>query len=266
MDPMLLGSTIFSTIASVAQAKSNDRRAREANKWAEEMYNKQLQDNLKMSSPAFQVARLKEAGINPNFAYNGDQTTSPASFASAQQNPSAVDFGAIADLAVKSAQTDLMQAQKAQVDEQTKGLQLDNAAKEIANKFAESVNKATLDNLLKDLETKDISIKEAKERIENLVKEGRLKDKEKEQLELSIRKLALDTEYQKAVNDFKIPFLKGGIDPDASLSQMLSKFLLQMFIGKDFSGFFKRLWSSFASEFGDAFEDVKDDIKYTLEH
>lgn len=266
MDPMLLGSTIFSTIASVAQAKANDRRAREANRWSEKMYNKQLQDNLKMSSPSFQVARLKEAGVNPNFAYNGDQTTSPASFASAQQNPAAIDFSAISDLAVKSAQTDLMKSQKEQVDEQTKGLKLDNDAKEIANTFAQCVNQATLDNLLKDLETKDITIKEANQRIDNLIKDGRLKDKEKEQLELTIKKLALDTEYQKAVNEFKIPFLKGGIDPDASLSQMLSKFLLQMFIGKDFSSFFKRLWNSFSSEFGEAVEDVKDDIKYTIEH
>lgn len=127
MDPVLIGSTIFSTAAAFAQAKANDRRAKESNSWSEKMYEKQLQDNLKMSSPKFQVQRLREAGLNPALAYNGEQTTSPATSPSVTQNPSDMDLNALSDVALKEAQIENIEAdtELKKADTRKRGLESD---------------------------------------------------------------------------------------------------------------------------------------------
>lgn len=67
----------------------NGRQARKAREWQEKMWNLQNQYNL----PVNQVARLKEAGINPNLAFGSAASTMSANIPSSPARANFDDFG-----------------------------------------------------------------------------------------------------------------------------------------------------------------------------
>lgn len=243
MDPVLIGSTIFSTAAAVAQAKANDRRAKEANSWSEKMYEKQLQDNLKMSSPKFQVQRLREAGLNPALAYNSDQTTSPASSPSVTQNPSDMDLNMLSDVALKEAQieninadTDLKKADTRKrglesdtLDLRLKALpksiqlELDNQQADYDKKLSDiSVNDWSIAKMQQEVKQSDAEIDRIFAQTELIKKQSGKTDAEIEQIKNDIKlsrlyyALAKNDQYLKEVNlglqDYGLQLTEKGIE------------------------------------------------------
>ena len=73
------GSIISQGINAITQQNMNSRTRR----WNEKMYEKQRQDNLAQwnlqnayDSPAAQMQRYREAGLNPNLIYGQSNTSS----------------------------------------------------------------------------------------------------------------------------------------------------------------------------------------------
>lgn len=65
-------------IGTLLTNRANRKEAERAREWQEEMWNKQNEYNL----PVNQVARLKEAGINPNLAFGSAASAMSSSFPS----------------------------------------------------------------------------------------------------------------------------------------------------------------------------------------
>lgn len=85
-------SGIFNMFSSLANNSFNAAEAAKNRRWQEQMYDKQYQDNIDLwqmqqdyNSPANQVARLKDAGINPNLALSNISTGSASSAPAAAQ-------------------------------------------------------------------------------------------------------------------------------------------------------------------------------------
>lgn len=85
-------SGIFNMFSSLANNSFNAAEAVKNRRWQEHMYDKQYQDNVNLwqmqqdyNSPANQVARLKDAGINPNLALSNISTGSASSAPAAAQ-------------------------------------------------------------------------------------------------------------------------------------------------------------------------------------
>lgn len=195
MDPVLLGSTLFSVGSSVAQSVANDRRAKEANEWSEKMYKQQVQDNLKYNSPSFQVQRLKEAGLNPNFAYNGDQTFSPASAPSGAQNPSNIDLSAMSDLAFKQAQIDNLNADSEVKRKDAEGKSIENEMNSIYLANLPESERLRLDNAQQDLRNKVASHQLTLQQANNLIEDTALKEAQKGQTEAEKKYIEAQTKY-----------------------------------------------------------------------
>lgn len=195
MDPLLIGSTLFSSGMSIANAIANKKRAKEANLWSEKMYEKQLQDNLKMSSPKFQVARLREAGLNPALAYNGEQSTSPATSPSVTQYPSNFDFSAMSDLAVKQAQIDNLEADSQVKRKEAEGKSLENEMNAIYLANLPESERVRLDNAQQDLRNKVATHQLTLEQANNLIEDTALKEAQKGQTEAEKKYIEAQTKY-----------------------------------------------------------------------
>lgn len=76
-------------LGSLIAGAYNRKRQRESQSWAEEMWNKQNQYNL----PINQVARLKEAGINPNLAFGSAASAMSSNMPSPPHYSDSPDFG-----------------------------------------------------------------------------------------------------------------------------------------------------------------------------
>lgn len=74
----LIGTTAIGVAgalgANAANAGFASGQTAKQRKYNEAMYSRQLVDTLHYSSPAYQVQKLKEAGLNPYLAVNGGQT------------------------------------------------------------------------------------------------------------------------------------------------------------------------------------------------
>lgn len=216
--------------ASIGNTAFNASQTSRARGWSEKMYYQQLKDNLLISSPKYQVMRLREAGINPMLAYQGDQTVSPASAPSSPTASGALDASAFANIGLVKAQTELAEAQADKLREDTKGSALDNQAKEITNLLLPQINQATLENLKKDLDVKDVTISQANQAIAKMVSDIKLNDEQVKVLTKTVKKLELDNAFQEAVNQYKIPYYESGVDPDKNWQDMLVKALTSAFI------------------------------------
>lgn len=216
--------------ASIGNTAFNSAQSSRARGWSEKMYYQQLKDNLLISSPKYQVMRLREAGINPMLAYQGDQTVSPASAPSSPTASGALDASAFANIGLVKAQTELAEAQADKLREDTKGSALDNQAKEITNLLLPQINQATLENLKKDLDVKDVTISQANQAIAKMVSDIKLNDEQVKVLTKTVKKLELDNAFQEAVNQYKIPYYESGVDPDKNWQDMLVKALTSAFI------------------------------------
>lgn len=97
-------SGIFNAFAQLANNDFNSYQADKNRRWQEAMYEKQFSDSQEMwkmqqeyNTPANQVSRLKEAGINPYLALGNINTGSATSAPSAQAGSGAQASGIPAD-------------------------------------------------------------------------------------------------------------------------------------------------------------------------
>lgn len=252
--------------ASIGNTAFNAAQTSRARGWSEKMYYQQLKDNLLISSPKYQVMRLREAGINPMLAYQGDQTVSPASAPSSPTASGALDASAFANIGLVKAQTDLAEAQADKLREDTQGSALDNQAKSIVNELLPQVTQAQFDNLVKDLQVKDASISEINQTIAKFVSEISLNNKQIKLLDEQINKLRLDNDLQKAINDYKTPYYKAGVDPDQDWQKMLIKLFASAFLAwrEGNNKTLSKLWEKIVESFSDGLDDAKEDFKDTF--
>lgn len=232
----LLGSGIAAG-ASVGNTAFNQASTRKAREWSEKMYEKQLQDNLRYSSPEFQVARLRAAGLNPMLAYQGEQTVSPSSYPSSPAAQGTIDASSFANIGLVKAQTDLAKAEADKLNEETAGVKLDNAAKEVVNSFLPYMQQATYDNLLKDLDVKDkdidlkdVSIDQMRQAINKMISEVKVNEEQVKQITAATRKLNAEADLQEADTKFKKEnYYDHNLNPNASWQDQLVNALVAAF-------------------------------------
>lgn len=117
---------IFSSIYNQHQQAAENQKNRE---FTEYMYDKQVQNNIKMwnmqtsyDKPVNQIARMRQAGLNPDLMYNGAGVSAAPNLQSAAAgSPSSsplpgVNSPNLGQAALESAQIDLMKAQARNFD------------------------------------------------------------------------------------------------------------------------------------------------------
>lgn len=112
MDPLTIGaiSAGVSALGNVFNVGSQRRENRRQRDFTREMYQTQKQDNIdfwrmqnEYNTPAEQMKRFTEAGLNPHLAYTQANTAAPISSAQPTQGPNTqaaqVDFDPLSELA-----------------------------------------------------------------------------------------------------------------------------------------------------------------------
>lgn len=231
-------------------------------------YDKTLKDNLMYNSPSAQIARLRAAGVNANLAYTQGVGTQPFSLngdsgAMTSRGAAAVSSVSAMDNLLKAAQARNLDADSENKLAQNDLIKSQTDAQKIANSFAGAINQATLDNLRKDVEAKDVNIKSTLKQIEVATKSMELTDAQIKELKAKVQGIVATTKFQEAVNEYKIPFLKNGINPDESPARMLFKFLATCLVGwtKKNDSFLGQLWDAFK----EYLTEVKDGVDDSLE-
>lgn len=134
-DP-LVGQMALSATSSIGdaniQALQTEHQNRRSRKWAEQMYQRQKQDNLEFwnmqnqyNSPEAQMQRFMDAGLNPNLIYGRGESgnagpintpdVQPAQFKApdVRSTDAGAFFSQFYDLEIKDAQADAIRAQTA---------------------------------------------------------------------------------------------------------------------------------------------------------
>lgn len=199
------GASIASTGAN---AYATGRMNKKSRKFAEKMYGRQREDAIadwqmqnEYNSPAAQMQRFREAGLNPNLIY-GQMTDSPAvrSSEAAHWNPEAARFdlgnavGAYQDAQMKEAQTDNLAAQKALIEAQT-----------IAQGQSVAESAARTGKIIQDTEI-------GKETLRNA---AAMSDSNLEALQAGVKKTLADTTFTLDQNERSRVMQKSNLDKQA---------------------------------------------------
>lgn len=204
------GMSLIGGIGSAIQGRKNRKLARELQQqqlmWQREENERAYQRNIEMwnmqnayNSPAAQMQRLVEAGLNPNLAY-GSLGSSTADGAPQYQpaNVPAISDAAFTDpwqgisqagqSSLQYAQTDLLRAQAEKTREDTKGVTLDNIRKKIENSNLDAIQKSTIQKILSEVKVNDAQLpilsaeleeiqvrtNERRKNIDNLIEQKRI--------------------------------------------------------------------------------------------
>jgi len=151
-------------VGQVASAIAQGVQNRAQRKWNEKMYQRQREDALadwarsnQYNSPLAQMQRFKEAGLNPNLIYGQTNMAQPVRSTDVKSwNPQApaFNFGQIVDqylqTKVAGENIELMRANKARVDADTQGKEIDNLKNAKGLPYVESMLEANLAGKLID--------------------------------------------------------------------------------------------------------------------
>lgn len=74
VDPISLASTIISGAGMIGDMIANPIQNKKGRQFAEKMYQKQLDDNIRLNSPRAMMQRYQEAGLNPHLIYGQGNT------------------------------------------------------------------------------------------------------------------------------------------------------------------------------------------------
>lgn len=240
------GSQLIGT-AMGAQSTQNTNNQNTVMNW--KMYQQQRRDALadwnmqnEYNSPEQQMARLKEAGLNPNLVYGNGATTQGANFKSpemkmtAAQAPSydgigaagAAGLAAYNDTRVKDAQINVMneQIEMMRTDQQLKSLdflskQFDLNLKGELRQNSIEVAKATLEKMMADIKfTQNTdrradtmqaqNIRESAARISRIAQENATSQVERDRIKMATLNLIQDSELK----NIEIELRKRGINPN----------------------------------------------------
>lgn len=171
------GITAAGAGASVyAQGKTN----RKTRQWNEMMYGRQRADSIadwhmqnEYNSPAAQMQRFKDAGLNPNLIYGQTNDAGPIRPSDSKSwNPSSPDFSGIAKSAIEGigAYQDytLQQEQVKNMQAQRKNMEIESALKTLALTGSEVKNEIDKVTLSQRKELYDTVISTQKEQLRNL--------------------------------------------------------------------------------------------------
>lgn len=179
-------SPVSNAISSVASGVFGLLGRKSAWKHDRQTYERQLADNREnwrlenlYNSPQMQMERLKAAGLNPNLVYGNGAVATGGEVSPTQHNVTEVPnplkgavpppgsvLGQMYDLRQQSAQTSLTdeyirsQISLQKMQAATAALTaLETTGQSIKNQFAAETARATIDNLLKDLDVKTTNIR-----------------------------------------------------------------------------------------------------------
>ena len=155
-------------------------------------YDQQLKDTLRYNSPAAQLARMKQAGLNPNLMYGNGVGTTPFSFGGQPGTISSHGANAVpnydplvqSQIEVNKAQADDLEASANKKNEETKGVKTTNAMLEEQLKYMPQ-------QLKLDVETKQ-------QELLNLAKDGQLTAAKIDETAANTKKLMADKGYTEA--------------------------------------------------------------------
>ncbi|AXL14915.1 hypothetical protein [Microviridae sp.] len=187
-------AALSSAAGTYAQAVSGRKAQRRAHRYNLEMANFQYGKDLESwnranayNDPTQQMARLKRAGLNPNLVYGNGATTQAAGqlpqFQAPQMDmgsPIAPDWGGVlgetANVALKAAQRDNIQAQTANTEQNTFNSALKS---EIIKTDAQrkKVDLHQIENLNPySLQIRELQTRQESQKLANLAKTGKLTD------------------------------------------------------------------------------------------
>lgn len=150
-------SSLFSGISSIFNHESQKRENERNREFTREMFDKQVENNIKMWNmqnqydlPKNQIERLRQAGINPDLYYGGGSVPatspiSPASSSSSSSGYQPYNFGQYDPLT--TAQIGLIEAQTRNLDSDTEKKVSEKNILDIDAKTLVERNQAALDNL-----------------------------------------------------------------------------------------------------------------------
>lgn len=132
----------LSSIAATIQSESNKAYQKEITnserRWQEKMIQEEREHNLaqwhrenEYNDPSSQMARLREAGLNPDMLYGNGNVQNIAAHSPFQTNIPSTNVPNVAARVspIEFAEADLLRAQKENVKEDTKSKQIDNTFK-----------------------------------------------------------------------------------------------------------------------------------------
>ncbi len=175
MDPLSIATVGVAALGSGINAYSTGRMNKRAERFSREMYGKQRQDALSdwnmqnaYNDPSSQMARLKNAGLNPHLVYgNGNAVQSaptPRSASASQPNFKApqVDTGSVifnalqakqiqSNIAHTDAQTDLLRSQKTAADYRNEVFTPEKLAEELNTKITSMKMSSDVANVNADI-------------------------------------------------------------------------------------------------------------------
>lgn len=155
-------------ISTAMTNRANREMQREANEHNERLWREQMEYN----SPVNQMARFKQAGLNPNLAYgdNGNAGAPPEYVSSKNQAPQ-FDPMAIANALLIKKQIDLTDAERANIEADTR----QKTATAVGQENENSIFDLRIDEVLQKLNIGSETINEIKSRIDLNSKEGQHK-------------------------------------------------------------------------------------------
>lgn len=171
-----------------ATRKWNEKQAEKQQAWNEKMWNETNAWNMEMwnktneyNSPAAQVERLRDAGLNPMYygldgtSANGVEASQPLGYqrAEADNQPNPVSTGIEQFAALRSLQKDI-ELKNAQIDKlgaDTESVKLDNEWKDKTMEARVEAEKLANDKQAIDIKAVQQSIDESKERVNKLIEE-----------------------------------------------------------------------------------------------
>lgn len=192
--PWLPLANIGSSILSNIGAKKRQQQADQQNIKFWQMQNA-------YNTPAQQMARLKKAGLNPALIYGSGSTNTGIAGSVAPSKPAPYN--------IKNPVPDMLQTML--INEQYKGLQLDNEGKQIDNDYRRQGN------------IQDLNIKTEKA-LQQAVKTKEISAQQMAQTKSLQAKARLDitnANYQEGYNTFRLGLIDKNIDPNSPIGTTL---------------------------------------------
>lgn len=239
--------SIKDTYTGDKQAAHNSALADKQNAWNLDMWNRQNAYN----TPAAQMMRLKQAGLNPNLIYEGATGVQAASAPAPAANESTTNFGSLLpnlgqvnqtfQMAKQiGAQTDKLKAETAAIEAQTGKTTIESDILKSDASFRDALNESVLklNNMnigLGDskISLNDVEIKKLRSQIMNLDQSTSNLVLERDKISSAIANMDADTFSKKLtsyLNSKEFKYKVNALSAAANLNNVKSKEILETYL------------------------------------
>lgn len=231
-----LGGVGSSLISGAANTAANKSMQKDAQRWQENMYDKQKEfwyEQQEYNSPANQVQRLGEAGINPQLAigniHSGQMGSSPS-----PGSPSALSAGQFGDITGNMLniirgknESKLANSQQNLLDQDANLKQIDGMSRAMKNvaeigEIISRTDKQKGERILNEVEAWSTGLKT----ISTLQTESTQRDKMRSEIELNVSQKAMNDEYLKILPQ-RLKLELTALSSDIALKVATKKLTLQ---------------------------------------